>query len=135
MATIDVNITVTKKINTLVRLINKYKCDLPSELVVHLKDMSSGDEFCYSAKDLNLMMAKIDARNGSKSLSGVFKVFADGAEVKHVTSVNTIIRTINAMPIDDYDMAVIDGGVFVCDTIEPKKMVMTYNDKILMSWS
>ena len=135
MAKIEVKITDSKKINTLVRLIDKYKDSLPTELADHLKTISSGKEFCYSAKDINFMMARIDASKGRGYLDGELKVVADDNEVKHVTSVNTLLRTVNAMSFDDYDRVIINGGVFVCDTIEPKKMIMTYDDEILMSWS
>ena len=132
----SIDILNTGKINTLIFLLNKYKKELPEELVLKLKQILSGDAFCYKAKDIDLMMSKIDMSLNRDRFSGEFKLMADGVELKHINQVNTLLRTVKAMSLEDHKKAIIAGGVssFDFDIYEPKEMVMTYDDKILISW-
>ena len=131
----SIDIMNTVGINALILLLNKYKEELPCELALKIKEISSGEAFCYKANDINLMMSKIDISLNREQLSGKFKLIADGIELKRVNEINTLLRTVKAMPRDEYDEQLIADGVFVCDLYEPTEMIMTYDDKVLMSWS
>ena len=131
----SIDIMNTVGINALILLLNKYKEELPCELALKIKEISSGEAFCYKANDINLMMSKIDISLNREQLSGKFKLIADGIELKRVNEINTLLRTVKAMPRDEYDEQLVADGVFVCDLYEPTEMIMTYDDKVLMSWS
>ena len=135
MAKSSIDILSTVGINALILLLNKYKEELPDELSLKIKEISSGEAFCYKANDINLMMSKIDISLNREQLSGKFKLIADGIELKRVNEINTLLRTVKAMPRDEYDEQLVADGVFVCDLYEPTEMIMTYDDKVLMSWS
>ena len=135
MAKSSIDIMNTVGVNALILLLNKYKEELPCELALKIKEISSGEAFCYKANDINLMMSKIDISLNREQLSGKFKLIADGIELKRVNEINTLLRTVKAMPRDEYDEQLIADGVFVCDLYEPTEMIMTYDDKVLMSWS
>ena len=135
MAKSSIDIMNTVGINALILLLNKYKEELPCELALKIKEISSGEAFCYKANDINLMMSKIDISLNREQLSGKFKLIADGIELKRVNEINTLLRTVKAMPRDEYDEQLVADGVFVCDLYEPTEMIMTYDDKVLMSWS
>ena len=135
MSKSSIDIMNTVGVNALILLLNKYKEELPCELALKIKEISSGEAFCYKANDINLMMSKIDISLNREQLSGKFKLIADGIELKRVNEINTLLRTVKAMPRDEYDEQLIADGVFVCDLYEPTEMIMTYDDKVLMSWS
>ena len=135
MAKSSIDIMNTVGVNALILLLNKYKEELPCELALKIKEISSGEAFCYKANDINLMMSKIDISLNREQLSGKFKLIADGIELKRVNEINTLLRTVKAMPRDEYDEQLVADGVFVCDLYEPTEMIMTYDDKVLMSWS
>ena len=133
MAHCEINLLGSSKINTLIRLIDKYKDELPIELISLLKELSGDSSFEYSAEDINTMMYKIDWQVGNKPLSGEFVSLADGNEIKGISAVNSILKTVRLQKYKNGNPEVLNG-VFICDTINPESLSLTYDGFTLIKW-
>jgi len=132
--TIEINVTGTDKIKTLIELLNRYADSLPVDLVASLKDIADCDHYELGYDRINFMIAKVDTATGNEPMrDGEFKLVADGEEIKHITSINPIVKSVTYTCYSGSNPKVKDGAI-VLGKCYPSKMKMTYRDVTLAEW-
>lgn len=132
--TIEIDIAGTDKIKTLIELINRYADSLPVALIASLKDIADCDHYELGCDKINSMIARIDVATGNKSMcDSEFKLVADGEEIKHISSINPIVKSVTYTCYGDDNPKIKDDAI-VLGKCYPSKMKMTYRDVVLAEW-
>lgn len=126
MAKLETKIEIQSapKVKTLVELLDKYRDDLPTELIDSLNDLSDCDQFEYGVDDIHRMAIPCDWPIED------IKCFIDGELNQNVSGVNTILKRVSVTRNE----VVASGDCFVIDKIYPKHFAIKAGDKVLIEF-